>query len=373
MTIFSVYSYCWSLGNTLSYQLPDLKTAINVIGLTSATVAFLISDGTSTGIWPSFTQAIPDMVNFVNNGGDLAISVGGASGPFIQDYMDQNTMFTVLSNLINQTGCTRLDFDIEGASIAEPTGYNLINKVVNQLQQKNPNLKISYTIPVGQPIWGSITEDGLALIQNIIDNNVSNFIINGMLMDLYDHEEINWGAMSINIIENMKVQLSKFYPQKSDSEIYSMIGGTFMSGIQDDSNIFTVSDAITFSNYAMEKGIGLVGYWALQRDQIGTGSLVLYNGINSENFEFYNTISKIIDNSSRKTPGAISTPTQPGPPDFPPGPVDIPYPQWKVNVVYNIGDYVIYNNIVYKCIYPNKSIASWAPGIYTQSLWTKIM
>jgi chitinase len=43
---------------------------------------------------------------------------------------------------------------------------------------------------------------------------------------------------------------------------------------------------------------------------------------------------------------------------------------WSININYNVGDIVLYNNQSYKCINAHKSIESWSPGIYTTSLWT---
>ena len=67
-TLFSVYNYSWAIGNTTAYKIPDLKTAVQKLGLRAATQAFLISDGTPTGIFPAFTDSIPDMQQFVKSG-----------------------------------------------------------------------------------------------------------------------------------------------------------------------------------------------------------------------------------------------------------------------------------------------------------------
>lgn len=306
MTLFSVYSFCWA--DPSAYVLPNLKTAVAKIGLQMATVAFLISDG-SNGIWPTFTAAIPDMQWFVNNGGILTISIGGANGPFIQDYMSQNTMYNVLSNVLSEIPCNRIDFDIEGIPITQPVNYDKFNKVISQLQQTGfPNLQVIYTISVGQPQWGSIQPDGIALINNVIDNNVKNFIINGMLMDLYSTTYVNWGNMSISIMEDMKRQISILFPLKTEKEIYNMLGGTFMSGLQDDKSIFTIDDTVKLTNYIKEKDIGLISYWGLQRDQVGSNAQ-LYNGINTADFEYYNIIKNILDNH-QIIPQSINVPQQ---------------------------------------------------------------
>ena len=362
-----------------NYKIPDLKTAVSVLKLKAATVAFLISDGGS-GLWSTFTAAIPDMKTFVQNGGILTISVGGASGPYIQDTMTTTEIVSCLAGVLQETGCRRLDFDIEGASLTNIANIDILNKAITQLQIQFTNLFISYTIPVGQPQWGSITSDGLALINNIIKNGVINYTINGMLMDVYAGTSTNWSTMSINIVENMKTQLQVLLPNKTSKQIYGMIGGTFMSGLQDDGSTFKVSDAIVFANYAKTNGLASIGFWALQRDQIGSGSLAIYNGINTSDYQFYNAINSIITTggSSVITTGGSSVITTGGNSIITTGGSSIittggnSIQSWNVGVKYTIGTYVTYNNHTYECIYNNTSILSWAPGIYTQALWKLI-
>ena len=111
MTIFAPYTFCWSLGNTTNYKIPDLTTAKKILNLQAATSAFIISDNGS-GIWSGFSQSIPDLTAFVKAGGYLIMSVGGANGPWLQDTMTQDQIVTNLSNILNQTGSRALDFDL---------------------------------------------------------------------------------------------------------------------------------------------------------------------------------------------------------------------------------------------------------------------
>jgi chitinase len=46
--------------------------------------------------------------------------------------------------------------------------------------------------------------------------------------------------------------------------------------------------------------------------------------------------------------------------------------EWQVNVDYKDGDVIIYDGKTYKCIYNHKSISTWSPGIFTQSVWKAI-
>jgi chitinase len=46
--------------------------------------------------------------------------------------------------------------------------------------------------------------------------------------------------------------------------------------------------------------------------------------------------------------------------------------EWQVNVDYKDGDVITYDGKTYKCIYEHKSISTWSPGIFTQSVWKVI-
>ena len=47
------------------------------------------------------------------------------------------------------------------------------------------------------------------------------------------------------------------------------------------------------------------------------------------------------------------------------------FPFWKSNIVYNIGDRVQYDSILYKSVQAHTSQADWTPDI-TQALWTRV-
>lgn len=429
-TLFSPYSYTWSLNNSTDYKIPDLKAGVQKVGLKAATMAFLISDGTPTGVWSGFTQVIPDIIEFIKGGGILTISVGGANGPFIQQIMTQEAIVNSLASILKQTGCNRLDFDIEGGAITDTTNIDKLNKSIVQLQNKFSNLIISYTLPVGQPLWGgSLDQNGMNVINNAVKNGVKSFIVNGMCMDI-GISSMNWSTMTIGIIESMKTQLKTIFPQKNDSELYAMIGSTPMTGIQDDSSKFTIEDAKNIAKYAVQKGLGFIGFWALQRDQKGSSNLALYNGTNTFDFEYYDAFATILGypTSTNKNIN-VQLPTVPvTKPLNPIVPITKPVvpvisSNWSPNSNYNInskvicngkeyicmmnhtssvlcapgfsvwnlvsqepvkniywenginyiiGQQVIYNGIKYKCISSHKSIETWMPGQFTTSLWQQI-
>ena len=407
MTIFAPYSYVWSLNNTTAYKIPDLTTGKSVLNLKAATAAFVISDG-GTNIWPVVTSAIPDMKKFVDQGGLLIISMGGANSPFLQNTMSLEQEIKILTNLLNDTGCRHIDFDIEGGEVSNLPGITQTNQTILALQKQFPDLYVSLTLPVGNPKWGTIQQTGIDIIKNAISLGVTINIVNGMVMDL-GVVDINWGEMAIGMMENMKTQLALLYPSKSDSQLYGMLGCTPMIGKNDDGSVFTLQDATTVGNYVKEKGIGLLSFWALQRDQSSqSGGLATSTMVSQSDYAYYNAFLNALGNNSpipaptptpapvptpTPTPAPVPTPTPipvptptsvPTPTPIPvptPTPVPIPVPtptsvstpvvlNWVIGKNFLIGDIVLYNKQYYKCVSGHTSIESWSPSIYTQSLWT---
>jgi chitinase len=131
------------------------------------------------------------------------------------------------------------------------------------------------------------------LLKNAKKAGVNITVVNGMIMDIF--KEADWGVLPVQILENMHYQLkTEVFPEKTDQEIYRMLGATPMIGTDDTGAVFSIEHAKILAKYASEKNIGLVGYWSLQRDQVGTGDLGVYSQQNKTNFEYYNTFNGII-------------------------------------------------------------------------------
>jgi len=65
--------------------------------------------------------------------------------------------------------------------------------------------------------------------------------------------------------------LQSLYPQATSQQLWHMIGITEMPGIDDfgPAETFSTANAVTILNWAQQHGIGLISFWALQRDNGG--------------------------------------------------------------------------------------------------------
>lgn len=376
MTIVAPYSYIWSANNNTDYVCPNLSVAVEKIGLKAATAAFIIGDGRD-GLWQVVTDSLPDLKKFVDNKGLLIMSCGGASGPFLEDTLSEDALFTVLDNLYKTINCYGFDFDVEGGSIGQTAVIDKRNKVIRRLQQKYPKLYISYTLAVQSPQWGAFPQSALDLLKNAVKNNVRVDVVNAMTMDLYGSMAKSWGQTACDILDSMKTQIAPIYPQKSEKELYAMLGATFMAGVNDDNTVFNLSDAKILTDFAITKKIGLLSYWALQRDQAKQGALGVSSKIAQKDFDFYNICKTAMSNQPPVINPPAPTPLPPAPIPVPPVPAPVPNPtpisgiEWQVGKSYKKDDQVSYKDLLYLCQIPHISIESWIPSV-VPALWKLI-
>src|SRR6478609_1192935 len=228
MTIFAPYCYNWSAGSS-EYAIPDLKTAVSKLKMTAATSAFVIGDGRG-GVWDQVNQSIADLKAFVDGGGFLILSCGGASGPDLESSCTEEQEYDILKKLLNETGCKALDFDVEGGAIGAKADVEKRNRIIARLQKEYPGLYVSFTLAVQQPQWGALPASALELLKDAKSKGVSVNVVNAMVMDLYAPMTKSWGQIAIDIMESMKDQIAPIFTDKSDNQLYGMLGATFMAG-----------------------------------------------------------------------------------------------------------------------------------------------
>ena len=340
----------WAKGNTSSYAVTSLVDGMNKIKLPAATYAFVIGNGFG-GLWGTVTDCLDDMKEYVAKGGCLILSCGGANGPYLEDSMTEDQEYAALKSLLDKTGCRALDFDIEGGAVATPSTIAKRNNVLLRLQKNYPSLYISYTLPVGNPAWGALTQDGLNLLSSSIKAGVNISVVNGMVMDLYAAElEKTWGATAIAIVESMKTQLKTLYPNKTNAQIYAMLGATFMAGENDDGSFFTLSDATALAEYAVKNKMALLSYWALQRDQSDRSQgIAASTMIAQSNFAFYNACMAPI--AADANPNPVS--------------------KWIPGTSYSVGNVVTFYWKKYVCKKAHAAVALQTPDVQSD-FWMKL-
>jgi hypothetical protein len=361
-TIIAPYLYTWGIGNS-SYKINSCIDVYNKIKGNAVTLAFVIA-GSGNQIAQDIYAFTNDIKAFIAVGGLPIISFGGAAGTYVEQQLSITDIVLQISTLIDTTGCRHLDFDIEGGNLSNRTLNDKRSKSIAQLQAKYFGLYISFTLPADT---NGLTVDGIACIQNAIDNGVHVSCVNIMAMDL-GSLPINqsWGTTACAMGETTITQLKSLFPAKSTVELYKLLGICPMIGKNDDGTIFTPDDAKMVSNYAKKNNIGLISFWAINRDQIGTGDLGVYSQCNKVDFEYY-TNFKSASGTSIIVPPVVTPIIVP----IPSVPVVVISPKWTNNTIYTVGDKVSQGTSNYVYVNSHISTLLLEPTV-TPAIWKKL-
>jgi Fibronectin type III domain len=194
-------------------------------------------------------------------GGDVTISFGGAAG---QEPALTATSAAILQaeyqSVIDRYHVHSLDFDIEGAAVQDQHAITLRDQALAGLKAANPDLVISFTLPV---LPTGLTADGLNLLASAKRDGVKIDVVNIMAMD-YGAGVDNGGQMGLNAV-NAAIATEK---QLAELGLSAKIGVTPMIGVNDiSSEVFTLADAQMLVDYAQtDSNIMRLSMWSVARD-----------------------------------------------------------------------------------------------------------
>jgi chitinase len=246
-----------------------LNTVISSHGLRSFTAAFTIGEGCSD-IWGDTLPvgSDPTIGGEISSakaaGASVIVSSGGSAGePISFTCTNQPAIDAAYQAIINDYGTSQLDFDIEGAAIADTTGIDQTFQAMKDLKASNPGLVWSVTVPV---LPSGLDNYGTALLQDAQNMGVTIPIVNVMAMDYYQGD-IEMGNAAISAAENTLTQMKAV----NGSYTYANVGITPMIGVNDDGSTFTLADASSVASWASSNGIGRLAFWSVDRDQACPG------------------------------------------------------------------------------------------------------
>jgi len=216
-------------------------------------------------------------------GGDVKISFGGASGiELAQACTTASALAAEYAAVVDAYGLNYVDFDIEGAAVAEPASIALRSQALALLQASHPSLRISLTLPV---LPTGLTSDGLNVVTSAKNAGVNLDLVNAMAMDYY--QSVDYGDAAVQAGNSVFSQLKTLYPTKTDAQVWAMVGVTPMIGQNDDGHIFDQTDARQLVTFAQSKHLGMLSFWEEGRDANAcTGALYLCTNISQTPYEF---------------------------------------------------------------------------------------
>jgi carbohydrate binding protein with CBM5/12 domain len=255
------------------YPTFNLSQSAQAAGSRYYTLAFVLDvGGACTAGWSNYTALDAgfmqdDIAGLRAMGGDVAISVGGANGTEpAASCTSPAALQAQYQRIVSTYQLTHLDFDVEGGALADTATVDRRNKAIAGLEAANPNLKVSYTLPV---LPSALTQDGINLLHNAVANGVRVDVVNMMTMD-YGSPNSDMGGAATSAATALVGQLGGIFTGKSNAQLWSMVGITPMIGQNDSQGeIFNAGDAQNVISFATSHGVTELSFWSAGRDNGG--------------------------------------------------------------------------------------------------------
>jgi hypothetical protein len=294
---FAPYFPTWVWGAS-GYAVTGLVDLLQKSGVNGVTIAFVLSDGgckADNGI----EQNIADVKAFMAAGGHVKASFGGADGAYVESKCSTaSALATALGDFVDATGITDLDFDIE----QDPVLTDAVNEMRGQalaMVQTAKNIDVAFTLaanPHDKSSPGGLTNQGLSVVSHAIAAGVRVSHVNLMTMDYGD----SYGGqplapVAIGSLTDANAQLMKLVPGLTTAQAWRMIGVIPMIGKNDDSEVFSIDDATTLEQFAVQNRLGLVSFWSMDRDQVCSNGAD-YNTcstVDTTNFQFASILQRV--------------------------------------------------------------------------------
>jgi chitinase len=246
---------------------------MNATGLKYYTLAFLIPQSGCTPMWEdgnySLGQFNSQISSLQSAGGQVIVSSGGAQGGELAQTCTSVTSLTAAyANIVNTTGATRLDFDIEGGTLGDTASTTRRDQALAALQRQNPAVQVDFTLAVDP--GGLPTGNGseYALLQDAKNQGVNVSIVNIMTMDF--GAGTNDLAAAESAAQGTANQLAGLYGI-STSAAYAKMGLTPIAGTNDDGTVFSQSNAQSLESFAASNGVAELSFWEVDGYDKGTG------------------------------------------------------------------------------------------------------
>jgi len=251
------------------------------------TLAFITADPGGQPAWGGYqsyrvgaggdfeTQLTANLGRLRTAGGDAAVSFGGAAGSELaQVITSTSTLTAAYRKVVDAYLLKRIDFDIEGAAVADKASVDRRWQAVAQLQKDlagaGKSVEVWATLPV---LPTGLTADGVYVVQSAVKYGVNLAGVNVMAMDYGDSAApAPAGRMADYAIQAAAAtfaQLKGVYgTARTDAQLWKMVGVTPMIGVNDvTTEVFTTQDAQKLLDFAKSKQIGMLAFWSINRDQ----------------------------------------------------------------------------------------------------------
>jgi hypothetical protein len=281
--VFAPYMYIGADDNF------KIARCAEVCGQKFYTIAFIIANQRLGPAWygriPMDKNLYADQIHTIRQqGGDVIVSFGGADGTELAIAETNAPLLEAkYQSVIDQYKFSWLDFDIEGDALSNQSANVRRNLVLTRLQAKNPELIISFTLPVDPD---GISVESRALLADAKAKGLKVHSVNVMTMDFGAHFSKGRRMSDVSIVSTIKA-----HEQCQSIDPAMQIGVTPMIGQNDEhGEIFAQEDARALIKWAQaQPWVCSLSFWASNRDAGQSGKKGTDNhtsGIEQKPWEF---------------------------------------------------------------------------------------
>jgi hypothetical protein len=160
--------------------------------------------------------------------------------------------------------------------------------------QDNKGARVAFTLPVNPD---GLDQLGLNIVKSALDASVTISFVNIMTMDYGDSMAgQDLGQVAIGAAQATAKQLVSLDSSLTLAAAIRKVGVTPMIGHNDDTEVFSLAHAQTLVSWARQNQLGLLAFWAIQRDQACPSSgldLDTCSGVNKGTFDFANVFASV--------------------------------------------------------------------------------
>jgi chitinase len=342
--------------STLDSSAPDLGQVMAATGQKAFEMAFILADGGCTPSWDgtdpvSSDTQVGSVINEVRgDGGDVIVSAGGYNGTKLgQVCGSASATAAAYQQVITKYGLHAMDFDLEEPEIESSSAIANELGAAQILQQNNPGLFVSITMPsttTGANYFGGLLLDEAKTLGFTPDDYTIMPFDGGF----------NGASAQVTALQDFHSQLMSTFGWSS-AQAYAHEGFSGMNGRTDTGEYFYQSDFQTVLSFVQANGLSRFTFWSVNRDRQcnppdnngSTSSECSSVTQNSWDFTAYTVAFAKGAPVTQPTPPPSSPPPSSPPPSSPPP--SSPPPSsgncsaaaWVSNQAYVTGDEVTYN------------------------------
>lgn len=294
-----------------------------------------------------------------DQGHDVVVSFGGQVNSELGDACATvGALEEAYTTVIDRYALTTIDLDLEGDALGDAAAMARRADAVAALQTArraaDQELAVWLTLPVGA---GGLTPEGTDAVAAFLAAGVDLAGVNAMTMNFGSDGSMSDVAQGS--LEALHGQLGALYARADlplgPASLWRKVGATPMIGQNDVAgDVFGLDDARDLNRFAVERGVGRMSMWSLNRDRTCSANYAettvvsdACSGVDQGDERFAPLLAAGFSGSPDDSAAAETVAEAPSTP-VPDDPETSPYPIWSEKASYVAGSKVVRHGSVYE-------------------------